>query len=127
MWGAGSLTPLWPGLVTHALQGTPFQRPLLALQQGSATDVALPPRLQVICKKTPKFMGLGLAFPPTVCCLRPWDSGKVPGLEGGEGSSVTGELPGSDSPVVLMECRFLGLDPGPVNQMLWGGARNLHY
>lgn len=77
--------------------------------------------------KSSKFFRLGPVILPAFAT---WDLGTVAkslDSRGEGGSSAAGEVPGLDLPVVLVECRSLSFDPGGLNQMLWDGARNLHF
>lgn len=91
VWGAGPLAPGGPGLVTNALQALLSQRPLLTLPLRSPAMLCLHPAFRSFAKE-PKFFGsdptLPPTLPPTLCYTRPWDSGRVPGLEIGRKGQV---------------------------------------
>ena len=83
VWGAGPLAPGGPGLVTNALQALLSQSPLLALPLWSPAMLRFLSAFRSFAKE-PKFFGSD----PTLCYTRPWDSGRVPGLERGRTGQV---------------------------------------
>lgn len=133
VWGTGPLTPgpLDLGLFTrrpqgHSLPGAPswpwWQRgTCLPRAPRCYSSSPVPGHLQ----NPPNSSDLAPPFPPQPLLPETLGQPQNPWVRGEGGPRAVRCL--VEISLVLGECRFLSLDPGPVNQTLWGGARNRHF